>query len=171
MAISQDPVGVSPSSAGAAVLGEKSPVDVSEVAIAVSHGAEDHPRYIVASPYTEPEHLLDLETLDKENQLLARALTKLECIREDYATAPYSDIFNWAEVIDEVRALARNSNHSFKETSVFVVAFRSKIPPTTVYEDLGTLDKAAHAEATASGGFLKYDLPCKTLACLSVLRR
>jgi translation initiation factor 3 subunit H len=35
------------------------------------------------------------------------------------------------------------------------VVFRSQIPPTTVYADLGALDKAAHEEATKSGGFLK----------------
>jgi hypothetical protein len=35
------------------------------------------------------------------------------------------------------------------------VVFRSRIPPTTDYAHLGELDKAAHAEAMASGGFLK----------------
>jgi len=75
--------------------------------------------------------------------------------REDYATAPYPDTFNWNEVIDSLCALARDRNYHWKETSFFVVAFRSQIPPTTVYSDLGVLDKAAHAEATASGGFLK----------------
>ena len=43
----------------------------------------------------------------------------------------------------------------FKETSFFIVAFRSRVPPTTVYEDLGVLDEVAHAEAVACGGFLK----------------
>lgn len=87
--------------------------------------------------------------------MLALALTKLKCLREDYATAPYLDSFNWDEVIETVRALARERNHHWKETSFFIVAFRSQIPPTTVYAELGVLDKAAHAEAIASGGFLK----------------
>ncbi|KAL2267858.1 hypothetical protein VTJ83DRAFT_5135 [Remersonia thermophila] len=113
-------------------------------------------RYLVVSPYDEQGHLLDLETLDAENQLLALALTRLECLRADYATAPYIETFNWDQVIDILRALARERNHRWKETSFFVVAFRSQIPPTTVYAELGVLDKAAHAEATASGGFLKY---------------
>lgn len=43
----------------------------------------------------------------------------------------------------------------FKETTFFIVAFRSRVPPTTVYEDLGVLDEVAHAEAVACGGFLK----------------
>ncbi|RYP05848.1 hypothetical protein DL764_003522 [Monosporascus ibericus] len=50
------------------------------------------------------------------------------------------------------------------ETSFFIVAFRSQIPPTTAYEELGVLDKAAHAEATASGGFLNPDDEGRNLA-------
>lgn len=115
-------------------------------------------RYLVVSPYLEQDHLLDLETLDAENKLLALALTRLKCLRNDYATAPYIESFNWDEIIDTLRALAHEVDHRWKETSFFVVAFRSRIPPTTVYADLGVLDKAAHAEATASGGFLKYGL-------------
>ena len=115
----------------------------------------DKSRHLVVSPYTEQEHLLNLDTLDTENQLLAEALTHMTCLREDYATAPYLDTFNWSEIIDHVRQLAVARNHAWKETSFYIVAFRSQIPPTTQYGDLGVLDKAAHAEATASGGFLK----------------
>jgi hypothetical protein len=113
-------------------------------------------RHLIVSPYSEQEHLLDLETLDIENQLLAIALTKMKCLRQDYATAPYVQTFNWEEIIETLQTLAGRLNHTWKRTSFFVVAFRSRIPPTTVYAELGTLDKAAHAEATASGGFLKY---------------
>lgn len=112
-------------------------------------------KYLVVSPYTEQDHLLDLDTLDAENRILATALLGLKCLRADYATAPYKDTFNWPEVIELVRLLASRSNHRWRETSFYTVAFRSQIPPTTKYEDLGVLDKAAHAEATASGGFLK----------------
>ncbi|KAF4472317.1 hypothetical protein FALBO_789 [Fusarium albosuccineum] len=113
-------------------------------------------RYLVQSPYTEKEHLLDLETLDNENALLARALGRFRALREDYATAPYVESFNWPEVIEEVKRLAAESGKGFKETSFYIVAFRSRIKKTTEYADLGRLDKAAHAEAVASGGFLKY---------------
>jgi hypothetical protein len=112
--------------------------------------------YLIASPYLEQEHLLDLRTLDAENALLARALTHLRPLRSDYATAAYQDTFDWPEIIEKVRKSAALAGHKWKETSFFVVAFRSRIPPTTVYAELGKLDKAAHAEATASGGFLKY---------------
>jgi len=110
---------------------------------------------LTISPYTDKEHLLDLRTLDMENAILAQALVHLKCLRPDYATAPYADTFNWAEVMEHVKRLARQKQHRWRNSSFFVVAFRSQIPPTTVYEDLGVLDKAAHAEATASGGFLK----------------
>ena len=112
-------------------------------------------RFLVQSPYTEQEHLLDLETLDNENALLARALGRFQVLRDDYATASYTESFNWSEVIEEVKRLAVESGKGFKETSFYIVAFRSRIKKTTEYADLGRLDKGAHAEAVASGGFLK----------------
>lgn len=118
-------------------------------------GHDDKDNYLVVSPYTEKEHLLDLRTLDKENALLAKALVEFKSLRPDYATAPYTETFNWDQVMDELTRLVREDSHVWKETSFYIVAFRSQIPPTTVYAELGVLDKAAHAEATASGGFLK----------------
>ncbi|RYP44164.1 hypothetical protein DL768_009348 [Monosporascus sp. mg162] len=112
--------------------------------------------FLVVSPYTEQEHLLDLDSLDAENVLLAEALALMKNVRLDYATASYIDSFNWDEIMEELTRLALQRAHRWRETSFFIVAFRSQIPPTTAYEDLGVLDKAAHAEATASGGFLKY---------------
>ncbi|RDA96277.1 hypothetical protein CP533_1683 [Ophiocordyceps camponoti-saundersi (nom. inval.)] len=113
-------------------------------------------RFIVQSPYVEPAHQLDLDTLDHENEALAKALGGLRAVRDDYATAPYTDSFNWSEVMSEVRRLANDSERAFRETSFYIVAFRSQIKPSTEYSQLGELDKAAHAEAVASGGFLKY---------------
>jgi hypothetical protein len=97
---------------------------------------------LVVSPYDDEPHLLDLRTLDTSNQLLAKALVGLTCMRDDYATAPYIDIFNWSEVIDSLRALATNSNFKWNNASFYIVVFRSQIPPTTAYADLGVLDKA-----------------------------
>jgi hypothetical protein len=121
-----------------------------------SNISSDHEEnLLIVSPYVERLHLLDLRTVDTANQLLARALVELKCLREDYATAPYTDIFNWSEVINSVHKMAELSDFKWTETSFYIVVFRSQIPPTTVYADLGVLDKAAHAEATKSGGFLK----------------
>lgn len=112
-------------------------------------------RLFPQSPYTEKEHLLDLDTLNNENALLAQALASLESIRDDYATAPYTESFNWPVVFSELKRLVKESGKKFHETSFYVVAFRSQIKPSTDYSHLGELDKAAHAEAIASGGFLK----------------
>lgn len=113
-------------------------------------------RFITFSPY--PDHLLDLETLDPQTQLLARALGVFEKTRDDYATAPYIESFNFSVVIDELRRLraASPTPLSWEKRDYFVVAFRSQIPPTTNYGDLSSLDKAAHREATDSGGLLRY---------------
>jgi hypothetical protein len=110
---------------------------------------------LAVSPYQEEPHLLDLSTLDTANQLLAKALVCMKNLRDDYATAPYRESFNWSEIIDSLRHLAAASNIAWKETAFYIVVFRSQIPPTTVYADLGALDQPAHAEAMKSGGFLK----------------
>lgn len=127
------------------------PVDI----LASAPRAPDEDRFIVQSPYVEPAHQLDLNTLDHENETLAKALNRLRAVRDDYATAPYVDSFNWAEVMSEVRRMADSSKRAFRETTFYIVAFRSQIKPSTEYSQLGELDKAAHAEAVASGGFLK----------------
>lgn len=114
----------------------------------------ESPGLIITSPYTEPEHQLDLSTLNTENALFAQALQSLRRTRDDYATAAYLDSFNWEEVLDRLKTFA-DSAGGFKETSFFIVAFRSRVPPSTVYEDLGVLDKVAHEEAVKGGGFLK----------------
>ncbi|KAK4097411.1 hypothetical protein N658DRAFT_434096 [Parathielavia hyrcaniae] len=137
-------------------LDAKAPAVVTDMQTSAVGPPPSQDRYLVVSQYVEREHLLDLTSLDVENQLLALALTRLKCLRADYATAPYPETFNWDDIVDTLRTLARDIGHTWKETSFFVVAFRSRIPPTTVYAELGALDKAAHAEATASGGFLKY---------------
>lgn len=119
------------------------------------HTASSSSRHLVVSPYTEQAHLLDLDTLDTENQILAEALVAMKLVREDYATCSYLESFNWDEVMGRARELTIARGHDFKETSWYIVAFRSQVKSTTEYPDLGVLDKAAHAEATASGGFLK----------------
>lgn len=116
---------------------------------------QDQNRHLIQSPYTERAHQLDLDTLSYENQVLAKALTVMTNTREDYATAPYNESFNWQEVFVELQRLVRNSDQTFKETSFYIVAFRSQIKPSTDYSHLGELDKAAHKEAIDSGGFLK----------------
>ena len=139
------------------VLDEKTQLVTSEQEFAPAKldVGDDDGSFLVTSPYTEREHCLDLRSVDTENALLARALVHMKSLRPDYATAPYTETFNWSEVMGELAGLLRETGHKWKETSFYIVAFRSQIPPSTVYAELGELDKAAHAEAVASGGFLK----------------
>ena len=127
-----------------------------QISFATESTVNTEKNLMIVSPYEEEAHQLDLETLDVTNQLLAKALVAMKSLREDYATAPYEKTFNWSEIVNHLRQLAKTSNVEWKEAAFYIVVFRSRIPPTTVYADLGELDKAAHAEATKSGGFLKY---------------
>lgn len=111
---------------------------------------------LIASPYNEPAHLLDLETLDTQNRLLAQALAAFKPIRDDYATAPYTESFNWDEVFRLVRDFAAAEGHVWTAQSFYVVEFRSKLHPDADPQKLHALDAHSHQEAIASGGLLKY---------------
>ncbi|KAK9376700.1 uncharacterized protein V1513DRAFT_375411 [Lipomyces chichibuensis] len=111
---------------------------------------------LIASPYNDELHLLDLRRLDTPNQLLAKALTILKPIREDYATAPYIESFNWQAVIDFLRDLAVAEGYRWKKQKFYVVTFRSKLYPDIDLQRLHDLDVLSHQEAVASGGLLKY---------------
>jgi hypothetical protein len=117
--------------------------------------ADGSKEFLVISPYIELPHLLDLSTVEPQAQLLAIALTGLKSIRDDYATAPYIEMFNWSEVMATLRHVCAAKEQTWTEQCFYIVVFRSQIPATTDYSHLGQLDKAAHAEAMKSGGFLK----------------
>lgn len=54
----------------------------------------------VSSPYKGSEHHLDLKSVDETSRLLAVALQNLRPIANDYQTEPYSESFNWQEIIN-----------------------------------------------------------------------
>ena len=112
--------------------------------------------HLVVLPYTSLPHLLDLRLLGESQRLLAKALTVLESMRGDYATAPYHQCFNWDVVIDLLESLLELSDYQWKRQHYYIVVFRSQVPPTTDRTHLGELDQKSHAEATKSGGLLKY---------------
>ena len=112
--------------------------------------------FLVVSPYAFQPHLLDLRRLESPQNLLARALTLLKPVRTDYATAPYHLSFNWRFVIDYLRFLNEEAGHLWSWQHFYIVVFRSQVPSTTNRVELGELDEKAHAEATQSGGLLKY---------------
>ncbi|CAF9941239.1 hypothetical protein IMSHALPRED_002486 [Imshaugia aleurites] len=112
--------------------------------------------YLVVSPYNTLPHLLDLRALEESQRLLAKSLTVLQSVREDYATAPYSQSFNWDAVLDRLKSLLELSQYQWKRQHFYIVVFRSQVPPTTDRTHLGALDQKSHVEATKSGGLLKY---------------
>lgn len=111
---------------------------------------------LIISPYNDDLHLLDLATLDTPNRLLAKALTSLKPTRDDYATAEYTESFNWSFVHKTLRELATAEGYKWKKQSFYVVAFRSRLQSTADTSYLHELDFNSLAEATVSGGLLKY---------------
>jgi hypothetical protein len=111
---------------------------------------------LIVSPYNEAPHLLDLKTLDLQCQLLAKALTILQPIRDDYATAPYIESFNWQVVVDFLTDLSTLEGHQWQEQEFYVVSFRSRLFPNVDNHRLHELDAFSHQEAMSSGGLLKY---------------
>ncbi|KAL6239793.1 hypothetical protein BDW75DRAFT_236054 [Aspergillus navahoensis] len=111
---------------------------------------------LVTSPYTTREHLLDLSTLETPNRLLAQALTTLTPVRPDYATAPYTESFNWTSVFVALHNLAEKEGYSWSQQSFYVVVFRSILQADADGDRLHLLDERSHAEAVSSGGLLKY---------------
>lgn len=126
-------------------------------ALLANHSQDtDVGHHLVVSPYTTLPHLLDLRTLEEPQRLLAKSLTLLQSTQDDYATAPYHKSFNWDAVVDQLRSLLGSSNHHWNHQYFYIVVFRSQIPPTTDRTHLIELDQKSHAEATRSGGLLKY---------------
>lgn len=133
--------------------------------------------YIQTSPYTEQNHLLDLNSLTKPHKIMAQALTVMQPLSGQYATTAYKEAFNWEDVVDKLRELseAGGTGYVFPETSFYVIVFRSRVPPGVYRPELGVLDKEAHREAVESGWLLKYwfgtpDQEGKNLATLVFLQ-
>ncbi|KAJ5587729.1 uncharacterized protein N7459_003494 [Penicillium hispanicum] len=111
---------------------------------------------LIASPYNDAPHLLDLKTLDTQSRLLALALAFFKPIHGDYATADYLDSFNWVEVFDLLKGFSETEGHPWTTQTFYVVSFRSQLKPNVDQDRLHALDAYSHQEAVASGGLLKY---------------
>ena len=111
---------------------------------------------LISSPYNDPDHLLDLRSLETQSRLLAQALSFLKPIRDDYATADFIVSFNWDEVLAALRNLATAEQHIWTEQSFYTVIFRSTLNKGVDEQRLHDLDKNSHREAVESGGLLKY---------------
>ena len=112
--------------------------------------------WLTVSPYPEDEHLLELNSLDTHSRLLALASTKLEPATENYATARYEDAIDWTSLMFTLKSLAAQEGYKWTRHEFYVVEFRSKLKKNIDVDRLFRLDKESHAEATKSGGLLKY---------------
>ncbi|KAJ4405758.1 hypothetical protein N0V91_005065 [Didymella pomorum] len=111
---------------------------------------------LISSPYNTPGHYLDLSTLSTPSRLFALALTALRPTHPAYATKPYTSSLNFDVVLRALRQLAVQENFEWKETSFYVVVFRSQLRPSADQDWLYKLDFESHREACESGGLLKY---------------
>lgn len=111
---------------------------------------------LISSPYNNPGHYLDLNTLETPNLIFAKALTALKPLRSDYATAPYLSSLDFSTVISLVRSLSQELNYTWKSHTFYVVIFRSRLKADIDNDLLYKLDYESHREACESGGLLKY---------------
>jgi hypothetical protein len=133
--------------------------DLSEGCIStyeVQDGSNPVSRWMIASPYLQPSHLLDLTTLDNQSRLLALALRDLTTATEDYAVAAYEKAIDLEGLISSLKSLLAAQGLKWAEQSFYVVDFRSTLKSDIDRGLLFMLDKKSHEEATQSGGLLKY---------------
>ncbi|KAI4950608.1 hypothetical protein J4E91_004493 [Alternaria rosae] len=124
----------------------------------VSQTAQPISTLLISSPYNTPGHYLDLSSphLTTPSRLLALALTVLKPATSTYATSSYSQVLNFDSVLTALRDLTRRESFTWKETSFYVVVFRSQLKEGIDEEYLYRLDEESHWEACESGGLLKY---------------
>ena len=133
-----------------------SEVPVNAVLTTKSATVSDGQRWLIASPYVDQAHLLDLDTLDPQSRLFAIALSKLQLASSDYATVKYEEVFDFTALMTELKLLAQQASVTWQQQDFYVVEFRSTLRENHDGERLSYLDKESHKEAIASGGLLKY---------------
>lgn len=130
--------------------------DVQQANAATSLRTKAKGFWLVVSPYIDPEHQLNLTTVDTGSQLFALALTNLEPATPSYAIVSYDNALNWPTVFETLKALTIEHDYKWRRAVFYVVEFRSKLRATIDNDLLFRLDKESHREATVSGGLLKY---------------
>jgi hypothetical protein len=123
-----------------------------------SHSASTTSNLLITSPYNTPSHHLNISNpgLPKQSLLFALALTSLKPVTPSYATVPYTSALNFDDVVDVLRDLVTKEDIEWKETTFYVVVFRSQLKENIDNEYLYQLDAESHREACESGGLLKY---------------
>ncbi|OAL35938.1 hypothetical protein AYO20_04844 [Fonsecaea nubica] len=138
------------------IQGLPAQVTVEQHSPAEVHLNPESTRWLTVSPYLEQEHLLDLNSVDTPNRLLALAATQLEPASGKYATVPYEDALDWTSLMETLKSLAAKEGYRWTRQEFYVVEFRSRLKKNIDVDLLFKLDKESHIEATQSGGLLKY---------------
>ncbi|KAF1933208.1 uncharacterized protein M421DRAFT_191706 [Didymella exigua CBS 183.55] len=115
-----------------------------------------HSNLLISSPYNNPGHYLDLLTLPLPSRLFALALTALRPVHDNYVAAAFTQSLDFDAVLGVLRQLVVREEVTWKETSFYVVLFRSQLRQGVDQEWLYKLDYESHREACESGGLLKY---------------
>lgn len=98
-----------------------------------------------------PQELDNVLYESSHNARLFEVALKRLTATSDFLDVPYEDAFEWGDIVS---ALPSDFQSTF-----YVVAFRSTVKPDLPQEQIDLLyesDEAAHKEALASGGLLKY---------------
>ncbi|KAF3042906.1 hypothetical protein E8E12_005607 [Didymella heteroderae] len=111
---------------------------------------------LISSPYNTPGHYLDISALSTPSRLFALALTALQPTYSRYATEPYTQSLNFETVLSVLRQIITRVAFEWRETSFYVVVFRSQLRHGVDQDWLYKLDFESHREACESGGLLKY---------------
>jgi hypothetical protein len=129
-----------------------------DITEATSQTAQPSSTVLISSPYNKPGHYLDISSphLTTPSRLLALALTVLKPATSAYATTLYTQALNFDTVLSVLRGLTAKEEYIWKETSFYVVVFRSQLKQGIDEEYLYQLDAESHREACESGGLLKY---------------
>ncbi|KAK4570083.1 hypothetical protein LTR86_003053 [Recurvomyces mirabilis] len=112
--------------------------------------------HVKSSPYDDFANHLTLEDLDAYSRLFALSLPSLEPVKEDYATTPWLEAFNWPIVFTRLRELCQMSGVKWQKREFYVVSFRSVRKRDADVDLVSELDQQSHREACESGGLLKY---------------
>ncbi len=139
-----------------AALARISPVPIVGVLPPTTEVDQKESQWLVASPYLEHSHLLDLGTLETQARLFALALSHLQLATPDYAVIRFEDVFDFTALMAILKSLANQDGFFWKHQDFYVVEFRSQLKHEYDGDRLAFLDKESHKEAVASGGLLKY---------------
>lgn len=117
--------------------------------------------FIISSPYSDSNHLLNIKDLAEPFRIIALALQMFEPIDGKYASQRYDAAFDLERVRKWINEYVKVNGVKFPQTSAYIIAFRSILKDEIINDSqkrafLSAMDKESHMLANLSGGLLKY---------------